>query len=909
MAVLDRVHGWLGTVAERLPRREASRRLMNIIRPVRDRSLRATGPEIFDFAPPLGRAGCSVSIIGINFSDRLIDNSVEVGGRPARVVAATTTDLTVLTDIDVMDGPVVVSVAGIDATSTTDFRVLSYPTEAEDGPPIRFAGAGEGNAAGQLPATGTTRVLVALVHPTDRVPAPGSTARQTVVDRWNTVNTYYDEASFSTKEIAPDVMASWTSLTGATADYVDFSASVRNVKPGALPRLYAEAAKAAQDAGFNLNDYGQLAVTLFLNGDFIRAWNSGQAQTFSYDPGPGGTKISITLTNPINRLAVQETANWGRLAHEVGHGLVDAPAGLPNDTTKNGTAVFGEDIYTSDLVDPGAATADAFDLMGDHDAGPLLSAFHMEQLSWYRPDNPAHDQDILDLTWDRNSFRQEYEIVAHGGTRNSVANRYHSIKIKVAAGLFYYIEVRQRPGTTVFDPNIPVAGSAQQGGVVVTKVITDIVNNNQQFRFLTLLHDKNVLKTNDTAVDPARDLTITVLDDDVVARPLVCRVRVEWARNITGDPSGTFDLSIAPWDTSSYTSPDIWVDRKIFGTFDQPLDSQGRPQLNGDKPKPKEINKIFARVSCSGVTDATNVKVTYYTVEPPGVGDNGNWAPLITRTVGHIAAGAFVDVTADWVSRVGRHTCLKVFVSQQLGEISGGNNSAQENVFDFEAPAFSPPAPVVTTVAVRNPLDEASVVAIDITGVPRGYAVHFPHAWVNLEAREERQFDLVVIPTLDISAYVGGNNEVPALAPVVVHGSVPRQYDEPMSGGDPPASTVRPIGGILSRVRPVRATEVEITSDPDHSSATVAGIAGTVRRAVRGDRVRVVVRDERGQELVQETRTDGTGAFVVRLDLSELAVLAGRDPRDVAGTYVARAHTFAASTVSEAESRTLTIVR
>jgi hypothetical protein len=883
-------------------------RLPGILDDLRDILDRLSGPRITSFAPLEGRASCVVTIDGSGFSAAREENQVVVGGEPVLVVSASASRLVVITDPEVTDGPVQVSVGSRSATSTATFRVLAYPGGDEDGPPILFSGAGEGQA-GELAPKGTSKVLVALVNPTDRVPPAGSTARQTVIDRWGTVSDFYDQASFGAKTIQVDVMANWATLTGNTAAYVDF-ATEENVKKTALPRLYAEAAKAAQDAGYDLNNYAVLAVTLFLKGDFIRAWNSGQTQNFAYDPGSGGTKISITLKSAgINQLVVQETANWGRLAHEVGHGLVDRPSGLPGTTTQNGAMVFGEDVYDSDLVDSTAATADRFDLMGDHDKHPLFSAYYMEQLGWYRPDNPAHDQDVLDLTWDRNASSQDVDLVAHGGTRNTVAGRYHALKIKVADGLFYYLEVRQRPGTVVFDDDIPVDGAPHQGGVVVTKVVTDTVNNNQQFRFITLLHDARVLKANDTAVDPARDLTITVLDDGVVARPLVCRVRVAWAQGIVDDPKGAFDLSIKWWDTATYTTPDIWVDRLAYGTFDQPLDAQGRPQLNGDKPKPGEINKITARINCSGAVGASNVKVTFYVVEPPGVGDNGNWAPLVTRTIGTITKNGSFDVTADWVPLVGRHTCLKVYASAQLGETSGGNNWAQENVSDFEAAAFSPPAPVVIPLAVRNPCDHATVATINIDRVPRGYRVQFPHQWVHLEAHQERRFDLIVIPLWDVSAYVGKDTEAPSLASVRIEGRIPRQYDQPLTTGELPGSTVRSIGGVLNRVRPVRSTSIELSEDDRREDKTLVSVHGLVSHAHDGDRLRIVLDDGAGNQLLEETRTDDSGYFQATLDLGALATAAGRHRDDVAGSYTAQAHTFAADTVAEASSNLVTVVR
>lgn len=62
-------------------------------------------------------------------------------------------------------------------------------------------------------------------------------------------------------------------------------------------------------------------------------------------------------------------------------------------------------------------------------------------------------------------------------------------------------------------------------------------------------------------------------------------------------------------------TPDIWVDHDPFGTFDQAQDAVGRPDGNGDNPKPGELNHIVARVNCSGASGTSNVKVTFYSVE------------------------------------------------------------------------------------------------------------------------------------------------------------------------------------------------------------------------------------------------------------------------------------------------------
>ena len=194
-----------------------------------------------------------------------------------------------------------------------------------------------------------------------------------------------------------------------------------------------------------------------------------------------------------------------------------------------------------------------------------------------------------------------------------------------------------------------------------------MLNTNQQTRFITLLHPNNVLKLNDTADDPARAFRITVVNDSVQTRPLVCRVRVEWAQTVADDPNGSFDLKVDPWD-SNWQTPDIWVDGAPFGTFDNPNDAQGRPTGNGDRPRPMEINHLHARIHVSGAMGASNVKMTFYAVFPPGVGDNGNWAPIASRTAGSIGVNSFSDVFCNWTPVVGQHTCLKAYASQQFGE-------------------------------------------------------------------------------------------------------------------------------------------------------------------------------------------------------------------------------------------------
>jgi hypothetical protein len=863
------------------------------------------GPSVSHFDPTEGQPGTLLTIHGAQFSTVREENSVTVGGEPAFVASASASELKVVTASTVRNGRVKVKVGSRTATSAQDFRVRGYPRggSGEDGPPVVFEGAGNGSP-GDVDPIGTVRVLVSLVTPNDQVPT--AAARTSVVDAWAAVTRYYAQASYGRTDVQVDVTTNWKTLDIDKASLL----SDDNIDAAQLDRVEAFAAQGAVDEGFDLDDYEMMAAVVFLNGTGIRAWGGWSKQDFVYNNGlpagdPNRIDINLSADHEVNLIAINEGANWGRCAHEFGHNVVSAPSILGD-----GSATLGEDVYATGLVDPSAASARQFDLMGSHDLHPLFSGYHLEKLGYYT------DSKILDLTWDRNAFSQEYDVVAHGLAEDTVASRYHLIKIKVADGLYYYVQARQRPGTTtqVFDENIPLAGAPNEGGLIVTAVITDTLNSNQQTRLITLLHPQNVLKQGDTAEDPARALKISVIDGGVQARPLVCRVRIEWAQAIADDPAGTFDLSLTPWD-GNYQSPDIWVDRAPYGSYDNPLDAEGRPTGNGDRPRPLEINNFHARVHVSGATGAANVKVTFYAVFPPGVGDNGNWGPLATQTIPAIAQDGHADVFCNWTPVVGQHTCLKVHVSQQLGEISGGNNSAQENVFDFEAPSASPAAPVFVRVALRNPLDERRMVIVGIGGVPQGYRVHFPHAWVWLDGRAERHFDVLVIPTFDFQNY--DERKLSRVAPVRLRGWLPRQYKEPiMPDGRLAGSRFYPIGGLLSRVHVVRQAKLTLREDPKQAEkSTTVALLGKLTPAAGSQKVRVELLDPTGAPRMTEVATSSAGEFAAAFDLRYQASLESdrkkwrKATELVHGTYRAQAHIVTVDKVSLAESPVVFVTR
>jgi hypothetical protein len=898
------------------------------------------GPTVTDFAPVSGHGGTKLTISGTGFSPVPSENEVVVGGKPARVIEAKSSRLEVLVDSGAQTGPVDVTVAGGTDTGPGEFTVEPYPDPAagEDGPPIHFAGdgqpgerpggtgaaAGAGRGAGDLSASGTTDVLVSLVRPTDKSPSDGSAARQNVVDKWDSVDTYFEQASYGDMTVNTTVTGDWHELTGDEDTYVDYRSDREdpddpwesNVKPGVTGRLRAEAAQAAVDEGYDLGEFDAFVATLFLNGSFIRAWNLGGKQNFSYSDSSSGVDIDISLDSEVNTMLLNETADWGRCAHELAHGLVNAPANLDAD----GSAVLDEDIYDSSLVPDSAASAEQFDLMGAHDDHPLFSAYFMTQLDWYEDDNTHH---VRTIEWDDNATSKTYEIVAHGDKANTNNSRCHVVEIEVSDGLSYFVEVRQRPtdGDQVFDDSIPLDGVPDQGGVVVTKVLSDTVESNQVMRFLTLLHDDardadgtidvEVLGEGDTATDATRDIEIEVTTHGVETDPLICEVSVEWAQNIDPDPDSNFNLTIEPWDTDTWETPDIWVDRKPYGSFDNEKDAAGRPKGNGDTPLPasevddserdKAIHRFTARIENEGSEKAENVDVTYATVDPPGVGDNGNWAPIRTVTIPEIDADDYVEEYVEWVPVVGEHTCLKVEIARQQGEKAFGKNRAQENIFDFEAKAESIPATVTMETAVRNPLDRQALVLLTARNVPEGYVVHFPHQWLWLDAHEERTHELTVVPTQDYSNYLDMHGDEPT-APIRLDGAVPHHYTEEVSPGTVPPSWLEPIGGVTMNVTPKRTVDLEL--EVANRGEQTVELTGTMTPAMDDQQVSVGLRDPHDGYRVAETTTDTGGEFTVLFDLAD--PLEGRLGEDgegfVPGMYRGQAFTASAANAAHTES-------
>ena len=146
---------------------------------------------VADAEPAEAYPGTAMIITGNNFSAARFDNIVEVGGKPAFVVESSVNRLFVITDVTCSSGPIKVTVGADTVAAPHDFLAKPWPGpgSVDPAPPYSFFGRGlpgsgpggnplpGGSAPGSIPPTGTARVLVILVNPTDSVPPDPAAAR------------------------------------------------------------------------------------------------------------------------------------------------------------------------------------------------------------------------------------------------------------------------------------------------------------------------------------------------------------------------------------------------------------------------------------------------------------------------------------------------------------------------------------------------------------------------------------------------------------------------------------------------------------------------------------------------------------------------------------------------------------
>lgn len=893
-------------------------------------------PVILGVVPREVYPGSVIEIIGRGFSSDRKNIRVAIGDYKAWVLEASDERLKVLTDIR-SHGELTLEVGGKSA-SFNGF-ILPGPDISNHIPEKYIRPIDPGKLyiyKKHLPSKGTIKILTVFLTPGDIVPAATpDDANNNQIGKWidatsqttPNVSNYYRQVSYDQLDVQVEPVwddssgkPQWIKLFGIASEYVtderqynqktgewECVGDAPNVIKTVLPRLWAEAAKAAEDylqrkygSDSSLNDYDVLACVLNLNRNTIhsapgdpwndevvpiRGWGNMFDSSFSYRDT--NEDISISLDHDLGLLVVDDMAKWGRCAHEIGHLLVTSP--WPS------SSIFQEDLYDTDLTEPGFASAAEFDLMGAQDEGPLFSGYNIEQLGYYDAGN------ILEISWPGNNNPVKAELVAHGLEQNTDPRKNHMLKIKVNDSLCYYVEVRQRSSSgygtdaanaytsdQIFDQCIPLSpvNNPFWGGIVVTKVFTGGMFNNQETRFITLLFDPlkhpgysgpctlNFDSTGkgECTEDEMRLIKIEVESCDGLY-PMSCTVNVSWSSLPSADPAGKANLyveSIGGWQ-----SPDIWVDRAPYGHYDQSVDPEGRPYGNGDRPMEWEKNYLCGRVHNTGTEDITeDITVTFTGACPPSVGDNGQWPDYGSTILKGIAAGGYKDiletndddgVAVEWVPATTGHTCIRMWAQPVSGEYNVNDNRAQENIFEIDAPAASIPDPITFPLQVQNPLDEEAIVFLTISGVPHGYIAQLPYSRVKLPPKGSQTMDLTVVPTLDYPKY----SDIP-LADIDITGYVARSYRETSGNGVLRPSMMIPIGGVTAKVRPKRKiNSITICQSANNTESHLVRIEGSIDPQLSEVKLRIDLVRESHLIWYCETYTGGSGQFKAAIDLKE----------------------------------------
>ena len=176
-----------------------------------------------------------------------------------------------------------------------------------------------------------------------------------------------------------------------------------------------------------------------------------------------------------------------------------------------------------------------------------------------------------------------------------------------------------------------------------------------------------------------------------------------------------------------------------------------------------------------------------------------------------------------------------------------------------------------------NPLERRAQAIIEVTGVPKGFTVHFPHRWVWLHPFQRKLFHLSVVPSQDYDDYSNGQ------AQVVLNGYISQDF-EGDSSWHKQAYFMLPIGGVQVRVASKRVIEISLEEDKESSTETVIVLKGSIAPPLDGERLRIEIVDPDDRAAFQAVTTVLDGTFKAILDLPTIY-----PGRHYEGVYVCKA--------------------
>lgn len=902
---------------------------------------------IRSIAPDSGLPGTIIEIQGSGFSPAWHENQVEIGGSRARVIEASKTRIRAVALRDVATGPVTVTTPARQLTSPTPFtrsgHTLAPSPDAPTGPKLIEGRSFLPDRRYDMAPKGLNqKILVVLAKPNDIDPETSIPAwanalvgpyanskefvQRLVSHPDNGVNRYFMDATggetsgdfFVTDWIplsqnhdfyawrAEDVTRAQNSLTGAQADLtavlsdpsatqadIDAAQALVDAKQAALEQAqasqgflqqpdfaWAEAligAKAALgDATFN----GFSDHFLVLAGPWMRGsccWVTTGFHAESSNPALTIGPFDVDFPSPKGGTWMAEDGQPGRMAHELSHFFA-----------------------SGDLYD---GSAGAFDLMGFHDSTPMYSGYNQHRKGqWLDPGN------VVELQWGSTAdFDQTFDLIAAQQSEGNAGDAIKQVlQLRVTEGLYYFVEARQRPdpgaaaaSTTSFDRSIPGVDPATLSGVIITKAVESNNQTNNLEPTITLVApaatpNPRTLAVGEAFTDPARTIRISV-DSQTNNRPATYRVRVKWGHVPSADPNGQFDLRINPWVPPPWETVDIWANspkndttappRTVYKNHEPGDDT--KPIGNGDPPWVAHDNTLFARITNQGIAPTPeDVRVTFYVITPPGVGDNGTWAPFDTVVVPAFAPGEtrIVETTRRWRPAVGEHTCVKVVIEPINGEVTFDNNEAQENFSEFESAASSPYRVVEFDVQARNPYDHSIVMDMQARNVPEGWFVALNQGAVWLPPKGAKQVHAVIWTdrTPEWEFNVRERKQGPRKAMIDIEGWATRTWDR-----------FTPLGGVTVFVQGVRESKLAIdTRQREARRGSALTVVGHLSPAIASAPIALHLLDPDGKTIVESTATDAGGQFAHTFQV----------PLGLPGSYTLIGYVLMGSDAAETES-------
>ncbi len=749
----------------------------------------ACAQRITSFTPTKGLPGTVVDIKGSGFNTNYYDNIVTIGDKPTRVISGNTTQLRVVAMDEILSGKIKVRVnSTLELVSADSFHrdgTTTFATPMADSDAELVIGKGyDTDKHYDMSAQGLNqKILIVFARPADinaeDLAPVGTTAMNDIIQKSVNANTFFQQASYNKTSVSFSTTPDWVTLSqnrdfycwtqadidrkqafldalmldpSSTQEQIDNATNELNNAKNSNRKLqepnflWAEALIGAKAAVADFDTYTD--YLLIVAGPSLRGQCCWVETGYHAESTRLGLDFDIDFPSPKGGTYVAQQADWGRIAHELSHFFA-------------GGDIYGESFADGSTVE---GNASQFCLMGSHDSHPLYIGSNFDKRLHYFNENTSTGN-IHYLQWGSVAdLNQTFNIVAHAVNEDPTGNNLkHLIRLKVSDGLNYYVEVRQKPDPAagagsdyIFDTNIPLdpTAPAWQGGVIIYKAIENNNQGNNNERPVMLLPPARMLQTGESFFDPARTIRLTV-DSKIADRPAAYRIRVEWGHLPAADPNGQFDLRISPWNPPPWETTDIWVNsikndptappKEVYQHHEAGDDT--KPVGNGDNPWVGHDNFIYARITNQGaVQTPEDVKVSFYINTPPGVGDDGNWAPFHTENIGRLNPNEtkIIKSSRPWRPSIGEHTCLKVYIEPMTGEITFDNHNAQENFSDFETGASSPYQALEFDFIARNPYKTPVVMDIKARNVPKDWYVALQHGSVWLPPSGNKKVHAVI---------------------------------------------------------------------------------------------------------------------------------------------------------------------